>query len=57
MKKICCTWPANMAEKYYEHYTGLAWGKADGYDLCLDCGEIDLPQAVELLAQRYEAMR
>lgn len=44
-------------KKYYEHYTGRIWGKEEDYDLYLDCGKIELQQAVEMLAIRYEMMQ
>ncbi|MGM9521759.1 MAG: AAA family ATPase [Oscillospiraceae bacterium] len=42
--------------KYYEHYTGSAWGYAANYDLYIDCGKTSLEQAVDLIASRYETL-
>ncbi|MGM9618878.1 MAG: AAA family ATPase [Oscillospiraceae bacterium] len=42
--------------KYYEHYTGWAWGEAAHYDLFIDCGTTAMEQAVELIASRFEAL-
>ncbi|MGM9661507.1 MAG: AAA family ATPase [Oscillospiraceae bacterium] len=39
-------------KKYYEHYTGAAWGGAH-YDLAFDCGSLPMEQAVERIAARY----
>ena len=41
-------------KKYYEHYTQREWGKADNYDLWLDCGKITTEEAAEQIAALYE---
>ena len=41
---------------YYNYYTGMIWGKAEGYDLLLDSGQLDLQQCVTLL-EHYVSLR
>ncbi len=43
-------------KKYYEHYTRLAWGRTDDYDLWLDCGKISTEEAARQIAARYECL-
>lgn len=43
-------------KKYYEHYTGKAWGKPGEYNMCITTGEVSLEQAAQQIADRYRAM-
>lgn len=38
--------------KYYENYTGQAWGDPQNHDLNIDTGEVSIPQAVDLIESR-----
>ena len=40
-------------KKYYESYTGLAWGAPSGYDLVIDTGVTDFDVAVERICASY----
>lgn len=42
-------------KQYYDHYTGLSWGDASHYDLCIDTQETSIPAAVTEIAARYRA--
>lgn len=46
----------HQRRRYYEHYTGKAWGEAESYDMMIDRGAVSLDEAVELLATRFRAM-
>ena len=39
---------------YYELYTGTQWGKADGYQLCLDSEKIGIPKCVDMVCSLYQ---
>ena len=41
---------------YYELYTGVSWGMADNYELCLDSGRIGINECVDLIAGLYKTM-
>lgn len=43
-------------KKYYEHYAKKTWGTRESYDLLIDCGTVSIEQAVELIAERYQAL-
>ena len=43
-------------KKYYESYTGLAWGSPDGYDLCIDTGTTEFEAAVNQLCLAYQSL-
>ncbi len=38
---------------YYEIYTGMEWGKADNYDLCLDSGVLGIDRCVRTIKELY----
>lgn len=38
--------------KYYENYTGQAWGDPQNHDLNIDTGEVSISQAVDLIESR-----
>ena len=42
--------------KYYENYTGRAWGAPDGYDLYLDTGRLSTDEAAACIAARFREM-
>lgn len=39
---------------FYEHYTGLNWGDAYNYHLCLDSGKLGIEKCVSIIKQIYE---
>lgn len=41
---------------YYQRYTGMVWGNAENYDLCIDTTAITIEQATELIIS-YAEMR
>ena len=41
---------------YYEIYTGMEWGKADNYDLCLDSGVLGDALCVQLIVAAARTM-
>lgn len=43
-------------KKYYESYTGLAWGSSDGYDLCIDTGITEFEVAVDQICLAYQSL-
>ena len=43
-------------KKYYEFYTGLAWGSPDGYDLCIDTGITEFEVAVKQICLAYQSL-
>lgn len=43
-------------KKYYESYTGLAWGSSDGYDLCIDTGITEFEAAVDQICLAYQSL-
>lgn len=43
-------------KKYYEFYTGLAWGSPDGYDLCIDTGTTEFEAAVNQICLAYQSL-
>ena len=43
-------------KKYYESYTGLAWGSPDGYDLSIDTGITELEVAVDQICLAYQSL-
>lgn len=43
-------------KKYYESYTGQAWGHPQYHDLNIDSSEIGIEGAVELVLRRYQAL-
>lgn len=43
-------------KKYYESYTGLAWGSPDGYDLCIDTGTTEFEAAVNQICLAYQSL-
>ncbi len=42
--------------KYYESYTGLAWGAPEHYDLCIDTARTPPAEAAALIAARFRAL-
>ncbi len=50
---------ARLAEKdkrrqiNYEHYTGLSWGSAQNYDICLDSGRLGIENCVDIIVGLY----
>ena len=50
---------ARLAEKdkrrqiNYEHYTGLSWGSAQNYDICLDSGRLGIENCVDIIVDLY----
>ncbi len=44
-------------EEYFRTYTQKAWGKAENYDVYIDSGIMTVPEAVQKIAMRYEAMQ
>lgn len=42
--------------KYYEHYTGQAWGVSGKYDMLLDMGQMSIPQAAQKIAKRVKSL-
>ena len=42
--------------KYYESYTGLAWGALEHYDLCIDTARTPPAEAAALIAARFRAL-
>lgn len=50
---------ARLAEKdkrrqiNYEHYTGLSWGSAQNYDICLDSGRLGIENCVDIIVRLY----
>ena len=38
---------------FYELYTGIAWGEADNYALCLDSGILGIEKCVEIIQNLY----
>lgn len=43
-------------QKYYESYTGLAWGSPDGYDLSIDTGTTEFEAAVNQICLAYQSL-
>ena len=43
-------------KKYYEFYTGLAWGSPDGYDLSIDTGITEFEAAVNQICLAYQSL-
>ena len=43
-------------QKYYESYTGLAWGSPDGYDLSIDTGTTEFEIAVKQICLAYQSL-
>lgn len=43
-------------KKYYEFYTGLAWGSPDGYDLSIDTGTTEFEIAVKQICLAYQSL-
>lgn len=43
-------------KKYYESYTGLAWGSPDGYDLSIDTGTTEFEAAVNQICLAYQSL-
>lgn len=43
-------------KKYYEHYTGLTWGRAEHYDLCIDSEVSGIEGTVEQIARKYREL-
>lgn len=43
-------------KKYYESYTGLAWGSPDGYDLSIDTGTTEFEAAVDQICLAYQSL-
>lgn len=43
--------------QYYEHYTGQPWGDPRFYDINLDSSAVCIDRAVELIADRFAALR
>ena len=43
-------------KKYYESYTGLAWGSPDGYDLSIDTGITEFEAAVNQICLAYQSL-
>ena len=43
-------------KKYYESYTGLAWGSPDGYDLSIDTGTTEFEIAVKQICLAYQSL-
>lgn len=41
-------------EAYYELYTGINWGMAENYDLCLDSGKIGIDSCVNIICNLYK---
>ena len=37
----------------YEHYTGLSWGSAQNYDICLDSGRLGIENCVDIIVNLY----
>ena len=37
----------------YEHYTGLSWGSAQNYDICLDSGRLGIENCVDIIVDLY----
>ncbi len=44
----------NKRRAYYELYTGMAWGDASNYQLCLDSGKIGIANCVNIIANLYK---
>ncbi len=42
--------------KYYESYTGLAWGAPEHYDLCIDTARTPPAEAAALIAARFRTL-
>ena len=42
--------------KYYESYTGLAWGAPEHYDLCIDTARTPPAEAAALIVARFRAL-
>ena len=38
---------------YYEYYTGQTWGARESYDLCLNTTNIEIKQAVSMVAKMF----
>lgn len=38
---------------YYELYTGIQWGQAENYELCLDSGKIGIEKCTSMIADLY----
>ena len=38
---------------YYEYYTGQKWGARESYDLCLNTTNIEIKQAVSMVAKMF----
>ena len=43
-------------KKYYESYTGLAWGSPDGYDLSIDTDTTEFEVAVDQICLAYQSL-
>ncbi len=43
--------------RYHKYYTGLTWGNAEDYDLCIDSIRLGAEKSVELIAQYIEAVK
>lgn len=41
-------------KEFYELYTGIQWGQADNYDLCLDSGRLGIEPCVDMIAALYQ---
>lgn len=38
---------------YYELYTGMSWGDADNYDICLDSGKLGIDTCAEIIKNLF----
>lgn len=36
---------------YHKYYTGLTWGNADDYDICLDCGRLGAERTAGIIEE------
>ena len=36
---------------YHKYYTGLTWGNADDYDICLNCSRLGLEKTADMIEQ------
>lgn len=43
--------------RYHKYYTGLTWGNADDYDLCIDSIRLGTDKSVELIAKYIEYVK
>ena len=40
--------------RYHKYYTGLTWGNAEDYDLCLDCVRLGAEKSVKIISEYIE---